>query len=158
MAQGGEDADDLAVTLSWPGSGATPPVRRPPPEELPPPPARSPRPKGPPPDDGALADETILSVLDHLNTLSLLVTGTSKASSAELDALGLRVERAVADLDDLQLRVQRSLAGFDSLRLRVQKELADRPPLTDDDIHRIADAVTDRLLAHVRVETEEGQR
>jgi hypothetical protein len=86
------------------------------------------------------------------------VTGTSKASSAELDALGSRVERAVAELDALQLRVLRSLAGFDALRLRVQKELADRPPLTDDDVDRIADAVTQRLLAHVRVETEGGHR
>ncbi len=96
--------------------------------------------------------------MDHLNTLSKLVTGTSKASAAELDALGGRVEKAVAELDALQLRVLRSLAGFDTLRLRVQKELADRPPLTDDDIDRIADAVTDRLLSHVRVETERGQR
>lgn len=99
-----------------------------------------------------------MSVLDHLSTLSQLVTGTSRASAAELDALGARVERAVSELDDLQLRVLRSLAGFDALRLRVQKELADRPPLTDDDVDRIAEAVTDRLLDHVRVETERDRR
>ncbi len=99
----------------------------------------------------------MLDVLDHLSTLSKLVTGTSRASSAELAALGSRVERAVADLDALQQRVGRSLAGFDSVRLRVQKELADRPPLTDGDVDRIAEAVTERLLDHVRVETEDGR-
>jgi len=108
--------------------------------------------------NGAPANETMLSVLEHLSTLSGLVTGTSKASTAELNALGSRVERAVSELDALQLRILRSLAGFDALRLRVQKELADRPPLTDDDVDRIAAAVTDRLLTHVRVETEEGDR
>ncbi len=105
-----------------------------------------------------MANETLLGVLDHLTTLSQLVTGTSRATSAELAALGGQVEKAVADLEALQQRVVRSLAGFDVLRLRVQKELADRPPLTDDDIDRIADSVTHRLLDHVRVETEEGQR
>jgi len=100
----------------------------------------------------------MISILDHLTTLSSLVTGASRVSTKELDALGSRVEKAITDLDALQQRVLRSLAGFDALRLRVQKELADRPPLTDDDIDRIADAVTERLLDHVRVETEEGQR
>lgn len=89
-----------------------------------------------------------------MNTLSELMTSTSRASSAEFDALGDRVQRVVADLDSLQLRVVRSLAGFDAVRLRVQTELADRPPLTDEDVDRIADAVTQRLLDHVRVETE----
>jgi len=102
--------------------------------------------------------ETLFNILEHLSTLSRLVTGTSRASTAELDALGSRVEKSVAELDALQNRVLRSLAGFDALRLRVQKELAARPPLSDDDVERIADAVTDRLLAHVRVETEGGQR
>jgi len=119
---------------------------------------RRPRPKADPAASVAVANETLVSILDHLNTLSRLVTGTSKASSAELNALGSRVEKAVGELDALQLRVLRSLAGFDALRLRVQKELADRPPLTDDDVDRIADAVTQRLLDHVRVETEGGQR
>jgi len=100
----------------------------------------------------------MLSILDHLNTLSRLVTGTSKASSADIDALGARVERAVADLDGLQVRVLRSLAGFDTLRLRLQKEMAERRSLSDDEVERIADAVTQRLLKHVRVETEGGQR
>jgi len=86
------------------------------------------------------------------------VTGASKASAAEMDVLGARIDKAVGELDDLQLRVLRSLAGFDALRMRVQKELAGRPPLSDDDVGRIADAVTDRLLAHVRVETEADQR
>ena len=119
--------------------------------------ARRPGPNDAPPANGAGGNETLVSVLEHLTTLSSLVTGTSRASSAELEALGSRVEKAVAELDALQLRVLRSLAGFDALRLRVQKELADRPPLTDDDVDRIADAVTQRLLNHVRVETEEGQ-
>ena len=85
------------------------------------------------------------------------MTGTSRATSAELAALGAEVNRAVAELDALQLRVVRSLAGFDVLRLRVQRELADRPPLTDDDVARIADSVTERLLDQVRVETEEDR-
>lgn len=141
------------------------PTRQPPVRQAPPPqPAARPAPATAAlrPDDGGATngsvDETMLSILEHLSTLSRLVTGTSKASTAELDALGKRVEKAVADLDALQLRVLRSLAGFDALRLRVQKELADRPPLTDDDVDRIADAVTDRLLASVRVETEGGTR
>ena len=108
------------------------------------------------PLDGAPPNEALISILEHLSTLSRLVTGTSRASSAELDALGARIEKAVADLDALQLRVLRSLAGFDALRLRVQKELSDRPPLTEEDVARIADAVTARLLDHVRVETEGG--
>jgi hypothetical protein len=96
----------------------------------------------------------LVNILEHLSTLSRLVTGTSKASTAELKALGSRVDKAVGELEALQLRVLRSLAGFDALRLRVQKEMADRPPLTDDDVDRIADGVTERLLMHVRVETE----
>lgn len=89
-----------------------------------------------------------------MNLLSELVTVTSRASSAEVTALGHQVERAVADLDSLQLRVVRSLAGFDAVRLRVETDLANRPPLTDEDVGRIADAVTQRLLEHVRVEVE----
>lgn len=108
------------------------------------------------PLDEAPPNETLISILEHLSTLSRLVTGTSRASSAELEALGARIEKAVGDLDALQLRVLRSLAGFDALRLRVQKELSDRPPLTEEDVARIADAVTARLLDHVRVETEGG--
>ena len=118
------------------------------------PPARRPRPREAVTSNGAIPNETLLSVLDHLNTLSQLVTGTSRATSAELADLAGRVDRAVADLDALQQRVVRSLAGFDALRLRVQKELADRPPLTEDDIERIAQSVTHRLLDQVRVETE----
>lgn len=96
----------------------------------------------------------MLSIIDHLTRLSQVVTATSRASSAELDALGSRVEGVLGDLDTLQLRVLRSLAAFDEVRLRVQAELADRPPLTDGDIDRIASAVTERLLDHVRVETD----
>jgi len=121
------------------------------------PPARRPRPSDTSATDGAVNNETLLSVLAHLNTLSKLVTGTSKASSTELNALVARVEGAVVDLDSLQQRVVRSLAGFDVLRLRVQKELADRPPLSDHDVARIADGITERLLNSVRVETERGQ-
>jgi len=110
-----------------------------------------------PPADST-PNETLANILDHLSILSRLVTGTSKASTAELEALGSRVEKAVGDLDALQLRVLRGLAGFDALRLRVQKEMAGRPPLTDDDVDRIADAVTRRLLENVRVETEGDQR
>ena len=128
------------------------------PPSRPAPPARRPRPPERAQANGAPNNETLVSVLEHLSILSSLVTGTSKASAAQLDALGSRVEKAVGELDALQLRVLRSLAGFDALRLRVQKELADRPPLTDDDVDRIADAVTDRLLTHVRVETEADQR
>ncbi|HEV8114613.1 MAG TPA: hypothetical protein VGP53_00130, partial [Acidimicrobiales bacterium] len=110
------------------------------------------------PADGAAngggAKQTLLDLVEHVNTLSELMTSTSRASSAEFDALGDRVQRVVADLDSLQLRVVRSLASFDAVRLRVQTELADRPPLTDEDVDRIADAVTQRLLDHVRVETE----
>jgi len=120
--------------------------------------ARRPRPKDTGTTNGAVPNETLLDVLDHLNTLSQLVIGTSRASSTELDAVGNRVERAVADLDALQQRVVRSLAGFDVLRLRVQKELADRPPLSDEDVDRIADGITQRLLDHVRVEAEGGLR
>lgn len=115
---------------------------------------RRPQPKDGPSTNGANPNETLLSILDHLSTLSRLVTGTSKASAADLDALGSRMDKAVAELDALQLRVIRSLAGFDALRLRVQKEMAERPPLTDDEVDRIADAVTQRLLENVRVETE----
>ncbi len=122
------------------------------------PPQRRPRSREAPPANGIGGNETLLSVLEHLSTLSRLVTGTSRATTAELDTLGSRVEKAVAELDALQLRVLRSLAGFDALRLRVQKELADRPPLTDEDVERIADAVTQRLLDHVRVETDGGLR
>ena len=104
---------------------------------------------------GTNANETLLSILDHLTTLSQLVTGTSRATSAELAALGAQVDKAVADINALQLRVVRSLEGFDALRLRVQKGLADRPPLSDDDVARIAERVTERLLDHVRVQTEE---
>ena len=100
----------------------------------------------------------LIGILDHLSTLSRLVTGTSKASTNELQALGSQVEKAVADIDALQRRVLKSLAGFDALRLRVQKELADRPPLSDEDVERIADAVTERLLDSVRVQTEGGER
>lgn len=150
---------------------------------LPSSPARRPLDRTPaPPDDAAL-----LRVLDHLTTLSQLVTGTARASKAEIDALGhqvqeavdvlgdslgyrveqvvadldklgedlgYRVEQAVADLDELRQRVLRSLTVFDNVRLRAQAELAERPPLTDDEVDRIAAAVTDRLLDHVRVETE----
>ncbi len=105
-----------------------------------------------------MSEDTLHSVLDHLTTLSQLVTGTSRALTAQLNALGGRVDRVVADLDVLQLRVLQSLSSFDEVRLRIQKELADRPPLTDDDIGRIADAVTQRLLDHVRVETERDPR
>jgi len=121
-------------------------------------PARRSRPRAGPPTGAFTPNETLFNILEHLSTLSRLVTGTSRASTAELDALGSRVEKSVAELDALQNRVLRSLAGFDALRLRVQKALAARPPLSDDDVDRIADAVTDRLLAHVRVETEGGQR
>jgi len=105
-----------------------------------------------------LSEETLRSVLDHLTTLSQLVTGTSRASTAQLNTFGGRVDRVVADLETLQLRVLQSLGSFDAVRLRIQKELADRPPLTDHDIGRIADAVTQRLLDHVRVETERDPR
>jgi hypothetical protein len=145
------------------------PARRAAPRQTPSAEARSrPRPEPPAPTprpsaaagltNGAGSNETLVNVLEHLSTLSRLVTGTSRASTAELDALGNRVEKAVADLDALQLRVLRSLAGFDALRLRVQKEMADRPPLSDEDVDRIADAVTERLLASVRVETEGGEQ
>jgi len=105
-----------------------------------------------------LSEETLRSVLEHLTTLSQLVTGTSRASTAKLNTLDGRVGRVVADLDVLQLRVLQSLGSFDAVRLRIQKELADRPPLTDRDIGRIADAVTQRLLDHVRVENERDLR
>jgi hypothetical protein len=219
MAQAGNDADDLAVSLTWAGEAAVvadpaaapapPPGARqeprpapydqgprdrrsapaaapaeadpqPRPASRPPQPATPPdqrpaphataRPAGPRsevpwasplprrtwPVEEPQSNETLLNILEHLSTLSRLITGTSRASSAELEALGSRVDKAVADLDALQLRVLRSLAGFDTLRLRVQKQLADRPPLTDEDVARIADAVTDRLLDHVRVQTEGG--
>ncbi len=120
--------------------------------------ARRPRRKEAVTEDGALPNETLVSVLDHLSTLSQLVTGTSRATSVELADLAGRVDRAVAEIDSLQQRVVRSLAGFDALRLRVQKEMADRPPLTDDDIERIADSVTLRLLDQVRVEAEDDRR
>ncbi|MEJ7764161.1 MAG: hypothetical protein WKF86_01575 [Acidimicrobiales bacterium] len=107
--------------------------------------------------NGAVPDETLTSILDHLNTLSKLVMTTSRASSTELDTLGERVERAVDDLEALGERVARSLASFDVVRQRVQDELADRPPLTDDDIDRIADGVTERILDEVRVEPEQDQ-
>jgi hypothetical protein len=136
---------------------APPDERRPRPRPEPPAPVPSPGPSAGP-TNGTAPNETLINVLDHLSTLSRLVTGTSKASTAELEALGNRVEKAVADLDALQLRVLRSLAGFDALRLRVQKEMADRPPLTDEDVDRIADAVTERLLASVRVETEADEQ
>ena len=105
-----------------------------------------------------MSEETLRSVLDHLTTLSQLVTGTSRASTAQLNTFGGRVDRVVADLETLQLRVLQSLGSFDAVRLRIQKELADRPPLNDHDIGRIADAVTQRLLDHVRVETERDPR
>lgn len=105
-----------------------------------------------------MTEDTLRSVLDHLTTLSQLVTGTSRASAAQLNTLEGRVGRVVADLDVLHLRVLQSLASFDAVRLRIQKELADRPPLTDHDIGRIADAVTQRLLDHVRVENERDLR
>ncbi|MEO5680381.1 MAG: hypothetical protein ABIS47_12015 [Acidimicrobiales bacterium] len=117
------------------------------------PPGRRPRPGS----DSDGEEDALLGVVELLTILSKLVTGTSRASSAQIDALGTRIERIVGDLDALQLRVVRSLAGFDTVRLRVQQQLADRPPLTDDDVDRIADAVTQRLLDHVRVETE-GER
>lgn len=235
MAQVGDDADDLAVSLTWAGEAAVvpeaaavpppapspgrqprpvpprppgtqrtfssgaqhtaSPVRpdpqarstnaRPSPSPSPPPsrvapPRRSPEPASPEaelrtpgadpaqarlpragpaphrsrPVDEPPANETLLNILEHLSTLSRLVTGTSRASTAQLEALGVRVEKAVDDLDALQMRVLRSLAGFDALRLRVQKELSDRPPLSDEEVSRIAEAVTARLLDHVRVETE----
>ncbi len=97
-------------------------------------------------------------MLDHLTTLSELVTGTTRASTAQLNTLEGRVDRVVADLDVLQLRILQSLGSFDAVRLRIQEGLADRPPLTDHDIGRIADAVTQRLLDHVRVELERDKR
>jgi len=97
-------------------------------------------------------------VLDHLTALSQLVTGTSRASTAQLNALGGRVDRLVADLDVLQLRVLKSLGSFDEVQLRIQKQLADRPPLTDREIGRIARAVTQGLLDQVRVEVERDPR
>lgn len=166
MTQGEQGRDDLAVSLSWPGSSAIVPegIGGGPesPRAAQPRPSTEvagstePRPAKAPAGDASTA-ETLVSVVDHVSTLSRLVTGTSKATAAELDALGTRVDKAVAELDAIQLRVLRSLAGFDALRLRVQKEQADRPPLSDEDVHRIAEAVTDRLLASVRVETEAGQ-
>ena len=115
--------------------------------------ARRPRP-GDPAANGGGARQTLLELVEHVNTLSELVTSTSRASSAELSALGDRFEQVVDDLDSLHLRVVRSLAGFDEVRKRVQTELTGRPPLTAKDVNRIADAVTQRLLDHVRVETE----
>lgn len=168
MARGEQASDDLTVNLSWPGATAVVPEGlsgpHPRPDRNAPapadaaPPKSSARPRQPQPAQGESTNDTMLSILDHLNTLSRLVTGTSKASSADIDALGARVERAVADLDGLQVRVLRSLAGFDTLRLRLQKEMAERRSLSDDEVERIADAVTQRLLKHVRVETEGGQR
>lgn len=183
MPRGRKHVDDLSVDLSWAGPGGpfeertrNPAPRRPEPAVPAPAPAGGIRPsRATPPGAVRPADEaapeapsrlsratetarppteTLVNILEHLSTLSRLVTGTSKASTAELKALGSRVDKAVGELEALQQRVLRSLAGFDALRLRVQKEMADRPPLTDDDVDRIADAVTERLLMHVRVETE----
>jgi len=173
MVRGEEDSDDLAVDLFWPGAEGVSPGPRPgtqtlpgrrvpePKESAPPrpaPAARRPRPKDASPGLDDATNDTLIAVLEHLNTLSSLVTGTHKESATGLQAMGARVEQAVAELEALQLRIVRSLAGFDALRLRLQKELAGRPALSESDLDTIADAVTQRLLTHVRVETEESRR
>jgi hypothetical protein len=147
---------------SWAAAPAPAPRRAPDGASRPGPPRpeapwASPLPRRSRPLEEPPSTDTLLNILEHLSTLSRLITGTSRASSAELEALGTRVDKAVADLDALQLRVLRSLAGFDALRLRVQQEMADRPPLSDQDVARIADAVTERLLDHVRVQAEAGE-
>lgn len=81
-------------------------------------------------------EDTLFGVLEHLTTLSSLVTGTSRASAAELGALQRRIVQSLASL---------------------QKGLAERPLLSDVDVHRIADAVTESLLENVRVEAEEEE-
>ena len=92
---------------------------------------------------GGTVEETLFGVLEHLTTLSSLVTGTSRASTAELDAL--------------QRRIRKSLASFDDVRAAVQDGLAERPLLSDVDVRRIADAVTESLLENVRVEAEDEE-
>jgi hypothetical protein len=92
----------------------------------------------PVPADGAEIKKMLLSVAERVDTLSHIVAGMTKDSSAELSAL--------------QQRIVRSLAIFDTVRLQV-KEFAEKPPLTQDDVHWIADAVTQSLLETVRVET-----
>ena len=97
----------------------------------------------PAPAGGSAVEDTLFAVLEHLTNLSSLVTGTSRASSAELDAL--------------QRRIAASQVSFDDVRATVHEELAERPLLSDVDVRRIADAVTENLLENVRVEADEGE-
>lgn len=102
--------------------------------------------------------KTMLEVLEHLGDLSQLVFTMRQASASDMGVLRSRLDKVVTDLHAMELRVHRSLASFDALQLRLQEGLADRPPLTDQDLDRVADAVTERLLDHVRVASEEPRR
>ena len=93
--------------------------------------------------------DAMLDLLGRLRDLDGVVTGRSRSASAALEAVGSRVEKAVADVDALQLRFVRSLAGFEVLWQRIEKELAGRRPLPGADADRIADEIVACLRDHV---------
>lgn len=76
-------------------------------------------------------DETLLELVDHITTLSSLVTRTSQATSAELQAFAARLDRVAADVD--------------ALRRQLDTDQRTGTRLDDEDVRRIAVAVVQQL-------------